>query len=299
MDRPTLQNAANIESNIAMINDVIRNANPADTVYYRGVLSGLQHQLAEIKNAQRAQAVPGPSGTYRTHPPSHTNLSSSVKVESSTTPRKRSLEPTQNPEAKRPSRQPSPVASGSHTNGFQQAARPVPIVDLTVSNPPTPDPFPELANAYQSDDARSVPAHAHNQTWMELDELARFLDPAFQDTEAQSMLSNPVLQAVKKEIPYLPRSNGLPWDPESDSDDYDNYPLAEVETEAIEKLLENIKEHGETPEDRERTPKIMRSTLKEYQKIGLTWLLKMENGNSKGGVLADEMGLGKTVRQFL
>jgi SNF2 family DNA or RNA helicase len=35
-------------------------------------------------------------------------------------------------------------------------------------------------------------------------------------------------------------------------------------------------------------------TLREYQLIGLDWLVKM---NEKGlnGILADEMGLGKTV----
>jgi SNF2 family DNA or RNA helicase len=40
----------------------------------------------------------------------------------------------------------------------------------------------------------------------------------------------------------------------------------------------------------------MTCTLKEYQRIGLTWLLKMERGTSKGGILADEMGLGKTIQ---
>jgi SNF2 family DNA or RNA helicase len=92
-----------------------------------------------------------------------------------------------------------------------------------------------------------------------------------------------------REVPYL-RTVG-----DSDGEDYGDFPLDVAEADAIEKLFENIKEHGETPEEREPTPDIMTCTLKEYQRIGLTWLLKMERGTSKGGILADEMGLGKTV----
>ncbi|KAK3829267.1 MAG: SNF2 family N-terminal domain-containing protein [Benniella sp.] len=36
--------------------------------------------------------------------------------------------------------------------------------------------------------------------------------------------------------------------------------------------------------------------LLEHQKIGLTWLQKMENGTNRGGILGDDMGLGKTVQ---
>lgn len=72
-----------------------------------------------------------------------------------------------------------------------------------------------------------------------------------------------------------------------------------AEADAIEKLFENVKEDGEKAEEREPTPAIMTCTLKEYQRIGLTWLLKMERGPTKGGILADEMGLGKTVSETL
>lgn len=82
---------------------------------------------------------------------------------------------------------------------------------------------------------------------------------------------------------------------DSDEEDYGNFPMNVDEAEAIEKLFENITDHGETPEEREPTPANMTCVLKEYQRIGLTWLLKMERGSSKGGILADEMGLGKTV----
>ena len=36
--------------------------------------------------------------------------------------------------------------------------------------------------------------------------------------------------------------------------------------------------------------------LKEYQRIGVTWMKKMEQGKQRGGILSDEMGLGKTVQ---
>ena len=64
-------------------------------------------------------------------------------------------------------------------------------------------------------------------------------------------------------------------------------------------LLENIG-HDEfiPPNGRLGTPESMSVTspLYEHQKLGLTWLQKMEEGSNKGGILADDMGLGKTVQ---
>ncbi|KAJ1982453.1 hypothetical protein H4R34_001712 [Dimargaris verticillata] len=46
------------------------------------------------------------------------------------------------------------------------------------------------------------------------------------------------------------------------------------------------------------TPPNMNVMLKEYQKVGLAWMVNMENSFVCGGILADDMGLGKTVQSI-
>lgn len=75
--------------------------------------------------------------------------------------------------------------------------------------------------------------------------------------------------------------------------------LPTSESDSIQKLLENIgtdeNEDG-SDENLAPTPEEMSVSLLKHQRISLKWLLKMENGNNKGGILADDMGLGKTVQ---
>ncbi|KAG0257128.1 hypothetical protein BG011_004149 [Mortierella polycephala] len=76
---------------------------------------------------------------------------------------------------------------------------------------------------------------------------------------------------------------------------------AQSETE-LRELLANIQAAEEeiAPKDRTGTPEGMASNmaLLEHQKIGLTWLQKMEEGSNRGGILADDMGLGKTIQSI-
>lgn len=65
----------------------------------------------------------------------------------------------------------------------------------------------------------------------------------------------------------------------------------------IKSLLENIRPDEDLPpENREGTPDAMKYPLMEHQKLGLAWMMKMEEGSNKGGILADDMGLGKTIQ---
>lgn len=73
-------------------------------------------------------------------------------------------------------------------------------------------------------------------------------------------------------------------------------PMDILDRKKIEQLLDNIQADIEIkPGDRRGTPEELKITLLEHQKVGLTWLQKMEE-TVKGGILADDMGLGKTIQ---
>ncbi|KAF9332794.1 hypothetical protein BGZ91_011554 [Linnemannia elongata] len=80
-----------------------------------------------------------------------------------------------------------------------------------------------------------------------------------------------------------------------------NLSAAESERE-LRDLLANIQAAEEeiAPQDRTGTPEGMAASivLLEHQKIGLTWLQKMEEGTNRGGILGDDMGLGKTIQSI-
>ncbi|TPX76970.1 hypothetical protein CcCBS67573_g01768 [Chytriomyces confervae] len=78
-------------------------------------------------------------------------------------------------------------------------------------------------------------------------------------------------------------------------------PLKEEEvTEQLKDLLENVAITAAVPpvDQRLPSPPDLKVTLLEHQKIGVEWMLRMENGTNKGGILADDMGLGKTVQSI-
>lgn len=71
------------------------------------------------------------------------------------------------------------------------------------------------------------------------------------------------------------------------------------ESSHLSELLDNIK--PDLPEDDDNDgqpskPEGMITDLYKHQKIGLSWLVRMEKSKSKGGLLADAMGLGKTIQ---
>ncbi|KAJ3239466.1 hypothetical protein HDU81_005909 [Chytriomyces hyalinus] len=78
-------------------------------------------------------------------------------------------------------------------------------------------------------------------------------------------------------------------------------PLKDEEvTEQLKDLLENVAITAAVPpvDQRLPSPPELKVTLLEHQKIGVEWMLRMENGTNKGGILADDMGLGKTVQSI-
>ena len=98
-----------------------------------------------------------------------------------------------------------------------------------------------------------------------------------------------------------------PYDPTNATGDYQRYMenLGHLSadphrsTSDIKSLLENIR----PDEDLDRrtllgNPESMSAdaTLYDHQKLGLEWMMKMEEGSNKGGILADDMGLGKTIQ---
>ncbi|KAH9863842.1 hypothetical protein J1614_009774 [Plenodomus biglobosus] len=319
---------AELEGHIEAITLVVNTSDSVDTSYYQEVLQDLHRRVQE---ARQLEAMAGPSGYYNLQTPPQDLDSLQLPRYQQKLPmlnRKHSLD-AEWPEPKRVSGQPSPITPRSPAEMAYPQALPTrapsnafvgltgtPYYDLTESNPSTPDPFPELVNAYQGAyqgqdvDASHADnrADAFNQEWMGIDELASFMIAptapgggyGFQQQmqpqqQLQPQLEN-ALNFNQGEVPYFPGPGIPPWAADADSEDYGEFPITGIEADAIEKLFENIKDHGETPEDREPTPAMMSCVLKEYQKIGLTWLLKMEHGNAKGGILADEMGLGKTVQ---
>lgn len=68
------------------------------------------------------------------------------------------------------------------------------------------------------------------------------------------------------------------------------------DNDGIKNLMESIKVIEFTEEGLANTPEELCISLLKHQRIGLSWMLKSEQGSNKGGILADDMGLGKTVQ---
>lgn len=320
--------AQDIRNQIYVIQAVLEDCTPSHPEYPH-----FRHQLEQhhqrLTEAQRGESAAAQQSLARGHSSSAESIGPSRKRSV------RLTADGYGPDPKRVSAQPSPKTPSTPDSLFnvsnqQQWSLPsrpgepfhsggtISYIDLTVSDPPSPahpDPFPELVNAFRDDGARAVLADAFTQEFMAPDELAQLLitpTPAnggygFQQQQRQQAVVAGFDQAQlpvdfpTRSIPHLPGPQRPEWlrGESEDDENYGDFPLNATETDAIEKMLEIVQQNGNdaaSPDDREQTPRVMSSTLKEYQKIGLTWLLKMEASGNKGGILADEMGLGKTVQ---
>lgn len=314
--------AKQLEDNISLIEDLLLQSGPdyADRPFYEQMLEEQYEELNKVQAGQSATNTCLPD-SYMTLSPTRVAQPASP-ASSSGASRKRSLwTGATYPASKRVSKNPSPVAPNTPNSvkseptayhpptRYQPAAagpsyqqvlpgRPAQsdVIDLTLSNSPTPDPFPELNNAYLA--GAPQPVDAFRQECMPVEELARFLmapTPAGASYAFQQPAAGPAYQAP--EVPLYIGNSDKPWALSDNEDEY-GVPLTIDEAQAVENLLDNVQAHDaeDAPERREQTPHMMCSELKEYQKIGLTWLVKMEIGTNKGGILADGMGLGKTVQ---
>ncbi|KAH6643114.1 SNF2 family N-terminal domain-containing protein [Boeremia exigua] len=315
-----------------------------DRPFYEDMLEEQYAELAYVQSNQAAARTQMHSNQVNLEPPQMTRPVSPASSSGASRKRSIGYNATY-PDSKRPSVNPSPLtpntpnsvyseptdhrsayasssrqqalplelpAQGYQGSNRQQilpyaSGRPAPpnVIDLTESNPPTPDPFPELEHAFLS--GAPQPMDAFAQEFMPEQELAQFLlapTPAGTSYAFQQPL--PIHQHVAgaaygayeaPEVPLYIGNADKPWAPSDNEDEY-GAPLTVDEAQAVENLLGNVSAHDaeDAPERREQTPRIMCSALKEYQKIGLTWLMKMETGTNKGGILADGMGLGKTVQ---
>ncbi|CDH14933.1 related to ATP-dependent helicase ULS1 [Zygosaccharomyces bailii ISA1307] len=66
--------------------------------------------------------------------------------------------------------------------------------------------------------------------------------------------------------------------------------------EHIRALLENVKQDESEIEGEAMTPEELTINLLKHQRIGLQWLVHVEQSSKRGGILADDMGLGKTIQ---
>ncbi|CAX41939.1 ATP-dependent helicase, putative [Candida dubliniensis CD36] len=69
-----------------------------------------------------------------------------------------------------------------------------------------------------------------------------------------------------------------------------------VDESEIKDLLDNIRPDEDLEEGLEPTPPELKVNLLKHQRMGLTWMKRMEASKAKGGILADDMGLGKTIQ---
>lgn len=182
-----------------------------------------------------------------------------------------------------------PWTSSSAFGNNQSTSFGAPLMDLTTSSPintPLPPPFREVAVG-TSPFGRGNETHGASL-------MERVLSPTIglvsnhRPTPIPS--STDTMALNQEELRRLEHINALERAAAERA-------AAEEEAAAqhLRSLVSNIRPDEDLgADDRTGTPEDMAdgAALYKHQKLGLAWMIKMEEGSNKGGILADDMGLG-------
>ncbi|KAF9987385.1 hypothetical protein BGZ65_003834 [Modicella reniformis] len=157
------------------------------------------------------------------------------------------------------------------------------------SNPADLDDYPKIFNSYIAGARESM---SHNTTYSY---VGGYDDENDEDDENEDGYGFAYLYSHDNCV----YNQAYSWGRRIERDYSRNMTQTQVDQE-LRDLLANVQASEEDilPQDRSGTPEGMAShvALLEHQKIGLTWLQKMEDGTNRGGILGDDMGLGKTIQ---
>ncbi|KAI1951211.1 hypothetical protein LOZ57_001765 [Ophidiomyces ophidiicola] len=204
------------------------------------------------------------------------------------------------------------VASSSHTVGTETQGAAQPLTAVSSQYQPLHYRQQQMPRApypgYNSVNAPSA-TPMHGEEFMQRPFTSSAFLPAtatnashIQHRKVDSSSLNGYLNVIPQQalpnislphIPFAPILNGLAPQLGGIYDGTRSQDEANVE---LRKLLDNIRPDQDLERNCEGTPRAMKYTLMEHQKLGLAWMKSMEEGSNRGGILADDMGLGKTIQ---
>ncbi|CAO3627674.1 unnamed protein product [Cunninghamella echinulata] len=136
--------------------------------------------------------------------------------------------------------------------------------------------------------------------------------------ELTNDISNQRMELHHSETGSVSKNKHIPISHPEINNEYDSINMTDTENEnndieSVDKMYESSAYETETEKQQQqatilptgttlsttnvstRVPFLLRGTLREYQHVGLDWLVSLYN-NGLNGILADEMGLGKTIQ---